>query len=133
MSTDAGSPITPRRPFGLDLPRILKLTIRRVPFEAPKLLHFESSLAKYSEAIEFVAEVEKSLPVRAYGPALFVGDREIHQSEVTDKNRIRFLEFEPDSLKPGEPISWGWMKDPVESRQRTEFIYELPSPDAASV
>ena len=81
MSTDGGSPIRPRVPFPIDLPGIRELRIRRIPFEAPKLEHFDSSVSKHREAVEFTVETEGQIPVRAYGPALFVGDVEVNQSE----------------------------------------------------
>jgi hypothetical protein len=120
MPTDAGSPIPPH-----DLPHIRKLWIRRIPFEPPKLEHFTSSLSRYKEAIEFIVETDGAVPVRAYGPALFVGDVEVNQSERVDKTTWRLLAFEPERLKSGAPISWGWMKDPETARQRTEFRYEV--------
>jgi hypothetical protein len=125
MSTDAGSPIAPRPPFLFVLPQILSLVIHRVEFEAPKLEHFESSLSRHRQAIEFIVETDGEVPTRAYGPALFVGDIEISNSERTGKTTWRFLEFEPERLKPGAPISWGWMKDPEKNRLRTQFHYEV--------
>jgi hypothetical protein len=125
MSTDAGSPIAPRPPFLVALPRILSLKIRRVEFEAPKLEYFESSLSRHKQAIEFIIETDGVVPTRAYGPALFVGNIEISNSERTGKTTWRFLEFEPERLKAGAPISWGWMKDPEKNRLRTEFHYEV--------
>jgi hypothetical protein len=125
MSTDAGSPIAPLPPFVVALPRILSLKIHRVEFEAPKLEHFESSLSRHRQAIEFIVETDGDVPTRAYGPALFVGDMEISNCERTGKTTWRFLEFEPERLKAGAPISWGWMKDAEKNRLRTEFHYEV--------
>jgi hypothetical protein len=125
MSTDAGSPIAPRAPFSLDLPPIRKLQIRRISFDPPKLEYFESSLSRYKGAIEFIAETDGEVPVRAYGPALFVGDVELNQSERVGKTTWRWLVFEPEHLEAGAPISWGWMKDPETARQRTKFRYKV--------
>ena len=125
MSTDAGSPIAGREPFSTDLPRLLKLRMRRIPFQPPELEHFTSSLSRYKEAIEFIGETDGPVPVRAYGPALYVGDVEVNQSERLDETTWRFLAFEDEGLKPGAPISWGWVKDPETARQRTQFRYEL--------
>ena len=125
MSTDSGSPIAPRPAFPLDLPRIVSLKIGRVRFESPQLEHFKSSLSGHKQAIEFIVETDGVVPIRAYGPALFVGNVEVSNSELIGKNTWRFLHFEPESLKPGSPISWGWMKDPEQQRLRTEFRYEV--------
>lgn len=125
MSTDAGSPIAPRSPFKLRLPTILKLTIRRIRYQAPELRYFKSSLSRYDEAIEFIVETDQAVPTRAYGPALFIGNVEVNNSELIAENTWRFLHFEPKTLKPGAPISWGWMKDPKKRRIRTDFRYEV--------
>lgn len=124
MSSDAGSPIAPRKPFAVALPPIRELRIRRIPFAPPKLAHFQSALARYKEAVEFIVETDGEVPVRAYGPALFVGDVEVNQSEHVGKTTWRLLAFEPERLERGAPISWGWMKDPEPDRQRTKYLYE---------
>jgi hypothetical protein len=125
MSADAGSPIESRPPLSIELPRILSVRIRRVEFEAPRLEHFQSSLTRYRQAIEFIVETDGAVPIRAYGPALFVGSVEVNNSERVGETTWRFLQFEPDRLKPGAPISWGWMKDPRRNRLRTEFRYQI--------
>lgn len=122
MSTDAGSPIPSRQPL---LPHIRGLRIRRVAFDAPRLAHFRSSLPERKEVIEFIVETDGEIPARAYGPALFVGDVAVDQSEKLDKTIWRLLSFEPDRLQRGAPISWGWMKDPPASRYPTRFRYDV--------
>jgi len=107
-----------------DLPLIRELRIRRVAFEPPKREHFESSL-RSKEAIEFIVETDGEIPARAHGPALFIGDVEVNQSERVGKMTWRLLAFEPERLKPGAPISWGWMKDPESARRPTPFRYEV--------
>jgi hypothetical protein len=125
MATDGGSPIQPRKPFALELPRIVRLRIRRIRFEAPELKYFTSAQSERRDAIEFLAETDGEVPVRAYGPALFVGDVEINQSERIDRTTWRFLSFAPERLKPGDPISWGWMKDPESARTRTDYRFAI--------
>lgn len=125
MSFDSGSRIPRRPPFSIALPGVLSISIRRVPFQAPQLAHFKSRLARYTEAIEFIVETDGEVPTRNYGPALFVGDVEVHESERLGKTTWRFLAFEPDRLQPGAPISWGWMKDPKDARVPTNYRYDV--------
>jgi hypothetical protein len=125
MSMDAGSPIARREPLKPDLPRLRNLRIRRIAFEAPKHEHLRSSLERYHEAIEFIVETDGPVPARDYGPALFVGDVEVNQSERIDETTWRLLAFDQTRLSLGAPISWGWMKDPERLRQRTPFRYEV--------
>ena len=125
MSTDSGAPIAPRPPASTELPQIVTIRMRRIPYQAPKLVHFKSSLSRHKEAIEFIVETDGVTPTRSYGPALFIDDVEVRNSELVDPKTWRFLAFDPEALKPGAPISWGWMKDPKEKRQRTKFTYDV--------
>ena len=125
MTTDGGSPIQPRKPFALTLPQIRSLRIRSIRFEPPELTHFTSSQSERQDVVEFMVETDGEVPVRAYGPALFVGDVEINQSERIGRTTWRFLAFAPEKLKIGEPISWGWMKDPESARRRTAYRFEI--------
>lgn len=124
MSIDSSARIPPRPPFSVVLPRVLGIVSRRVPFQAPELAHFKSRLARYHEAIEFIVETDGEVPTRNYGPALFIGEAEVHDSERLGKTTWRFLAFEPDRLQAGAPIDWGWMKDPREARVPTGFRYD---------
>lgn len=125
MSNDSGARIAARPPFPVALPGVRDISIKRVPFQAPRLEHFKSRLAQYKQAIEFIVETDGDVPTRDYGPALFIGDVEIRESERIGKTTWRFLAFEPDQLQPGAPISWGWMKDPKDARLPTNFRYDL--------
>lgn len=125
MSNDTGARIAARPPFPIALPGVRDIRIKRVPFQAPELTHFKSRLAQYTEAIEFIVETDGDVPTRDYGPALFIGDEEIRESERIGKTTWRFLAFEPERLQAGAPICWGWMKDPKEARLPTNFRYDL--------
>lgn len=125
MSFDSDARIPPRPPFSVALPKVCGIAMRRVPFQAPRLDHFKSRLARYTEAIEFIVETDGEVPIRNYGPALFIGDEELHESERIGKTTWRFLAFEPDRLKAGAPISWGWMKDPRAARLPTDYHYDV--------
>lgn len=107
------------------LPKILKIRIARVPYEAPQYRHFESVYARYNEAIEFMVQVDEPFPVRALSPVLFVGDTPVTEGEMVDQNVYRFLAFELKKLEQGAPISLGWPGQPAKVRQQTQFRYEL--------
>lgn len=70
-------------------------------------------------------QTASALSVGAYGPALFVGNIEVSHSELADTRTWRFLYFETEKLKPGAPISWGWMKHLEKNRLRTAFRYDV--------
>jgi hypothetical protein len=89
------------------------------------LTYFRSSLSDEQEAIEFLVETDGEVPVRDYGPALFVGGVEINQSERVDPTTWRFLAYNTEPLKRNAAISWGWMKDPKPARQRTKYRFVI--------
>lgn len=125
MPLDVSKPTRDGTPPNWDLPEIQDMQIRRVPFRPPEHKNFESSLAKYKEAVEFLVRTDGPIPARALGPALFIGDIMVIENKKVDYNLYRFLFFDFDRLKSGAPISWGWINDPKENRQVTRFRYEL--------
>jgi len=128
MSTDATQkePDAPRQQ--VKLPKVVDLQISRVPFQPPEHRHFESYLAKYTEAIEFLVKTDEPFRSVAIPPALYVGDAAISESSAVDEkeNVYRFLAFEPSELEEGAPISLGWLGQPAEERVETGFKYEPP-------
>jgi len=124
MTIDTTQPLSggPRPEW--DLPEILEIQIRRISFNATKPRNFKSVLAEYKEAVEFMVRTNGPIPARALGAALFVGDAQVIESQQKENNLYRFLAFDLDRLKPGAPISWGWINTPKEQRQRTKFRYE---------
>lgn len=124
MTADSGAPLRGPGPGKLHLPRLEGLRIRRISYQPPKLRHFRSRLLQ-REAIEFLVTTAGPVPDRAYGPALFVGDEEIHEAERVDARNIRFLAFDEARLESDAPIGWGWMKDPPQRRQPTKFRYRV--------
>ncbi len=128
MSTDATQkePDAPRPQ--VKLPKIVDLQISLIQFQAPERRHFESYLAKYNKAIEFLVKTDGPFRSVALPPALYVGDAVVSESGAVNEkeNLYRFLAFEPSELEEGAPITLGWLGQPAEQREETEFRYELP-------
>jgi len=112
-----------------ELPEIVEVRIKRIPYKAPKLRYFESYLAKYNEAIEFLIKTDGSFPIRSLSPVLYVGNEPVTESEAIEENVCRFLALEFDQLKEGAPISLGWPGLPKVKRKETKFRYNLPGGD----
>jgi len=129
MSTDKSTkePGAPRPDWRL--PEVIDMRIKLIPYHAPRLHHFKSKFADYDKAIEFLVKTDGPFPARALSPALFVGDVQIIEGEVVDKNTRRFLSFEFDQLQEGAPISFGWQGDPQDWRKTTKFQFQLPRAD----
>lgn len=107
------------------LPAVIAIEMRHINYQAHRLRNFESILTRYNEAIEFIVMTEGPIPIRALGPALFVGNEQVIESELLSEDTYRFLFFEIDRLEPGAPISWGWINDSQEQRRETGYRFDL--------
>lgn len=125
MSIDTSKPEREGARPKWDLPEIKDIQIKRIPFKPPEKRNLKSSLAEHREAVEFLVKTDGPIPVRALGPALFIGDAQVIEVQKIDENLYRFLAFDIGRLKKGAPISWGWINDKTEEKKRkTRFIYD---------
>jgi hypothetical protein len=124
MSTDAGQPISQAPRPEWQLPDILDIQMRRIRYQPRRPRNFESALSGYKEAVEFMVQTSGPIPARALGPALFVGDVRVVESEPAGEDRYRFLAFDLERLERGAPIGWGWLDAPESERKRTKFRYQ---------
>jgi hypothetical protein len=124
MFIDASQPTSTGLPPDWNLPKILDIRVQRIPFEPRKLRNFKSALTDFKEAVEFIVRTSGPIPARALGPALFIGDVPVIESEQMDENQYRFIAFDLARFKSGAPIYWGWMNTPKDQRKKTNFIYE---------
>ena len=111
-----------------ELPKLVHITVRRIPFEPPKRRHFTSKLSNFREAIEFRVQTDRPLNLStAITPILFVGDTMLTEGEQVDKNIYTFLAFEEATLEPGAAISLAYPYTPTEARPESRFRYEPPT------
>jgi hypothetical protein len=114
-----------------NLPDVVDIAIRRVPFTARRYKHFRSALARHKEAVEFMVRLSGPVPIRALGPALFVGDVSVSEAEAVEDKLYRFLAFDIARLKAGAPITFGWNNASESQRKDTGFRFDLPKPQPA--
>ncbi len=107
------------------LPNVVDIQIRRVPFTARQYKYFRSALADYREAIEFLVQFDGPIPMRALGPALFVGNVQVPEAEAVKDNLYRFLAFDIKRLRPGAVIALGWNSGNESARKATNFRFTL--------
>jgi hypothetical protein len=103
------------------------LTIRRVPFEAPRRRYVPSRFAEFEEAIEFRVETDR--PINLSEPVtlvLYVGEVMLTEGEQVGETSYTFLAFEKDRPEPGAPISLAYPNSPAEARAESGFFYEPP-------
>ena len=125
MTTDSSQPIAQGPRPEWTLPEIVGLEIRQIDFQPRRGRYVESALARYREAIEFIVRTAGPIPIRALGPALFIGEERVIESEQLEEDTYRFLAFEIENLEHGAPIRWGWLNDQEEQLQETEYRFEL--------
>jgi hypothetical protein len=124
MAPDTSKPIAGAPRPDWDLPEIVDIKIRYVPFAPREHKHFRSTLADRQEAVEFLVRVSGPIPSRALAPALFVGDVQVFESEAMGENVYRFLALDPARLNRGAAIGWGWLNTPRRERKSTRFRFE---------
>jgi hypothetical protein len=109
------------------LPQVHDVQVKHVRYSQPKYRARGLELVPFREAVEILVTTAGPFPVRAYSPALFVGEAPVIEYEVAGENRYRFLVFDFRGLAEGAPISLGWPQVP-EKKVRTKFRYELGGP-----
>ena len=80
MATDASRPIAGAPRPNWELPDIVDIKMSRVPFRPRQHKYFRSALAEHTEATEFLVRLSGPVPIRALGPALFVGDTQVAEA-----------------------------------------------------
>jgi hypothetical protein len=108
MTSDSGArrPDLPRA--DLSMPNVLDIQTRATTFEAPRLRNFASSLASSDDAVEFIVKTDGPIPIRALGPALYVGETPVTEVTEVGPNTYRFVAPTRDGLKQDAPISLSW-------------------------
>jgi hypothetical protein len=125
MPTDSGAPHHDPHIVNLSrLPNVVSLEIRRRHFDQPRRVTKKGVDRMVNDAIEFEVSVSEAFPVRALGPALWVGDEPLTSADAAGLT-YHFFAFEPDKLKPDAPISLGW-SSPSEGRKETPYRFTMP-------
>jgi hypothetical protein len=127
MSTDSGAPRRPAHVTDIaKVPDVVSIAIRRRHFDTPRRVTRRGVDRMVSDAVEFEVRISEPFPIRALGPALWVGDEALTTAAV-DGLTYHFFAFEPDRLKTNAPISLGW-STPTESRKLTQYRFTMPAP-----
>jgi hypothetical protein len=126
MASDQGSRRPdPKRP-DFQLPELVDVRIRLVPYNPPRHRNFESELPAREQAVELVVTTDRPIPIRALGPVLYVGRAVVTESEPLEENVYRFLALDPETLEEGRPITLAWSGEPPPRRPRSNLTFELP-------
>lgn len=104
---DGSGPDEPRDEEPLTLPGLKSVVARRVPDGEPRRFVADGDEYSETDVIEIDVETDADFYVAGTGPALFVGDVPITDSERVGDRQYRF--FAPASLplEEGAPIALG--------------------------
>jgi len=97
---------------------------RRRHFDRPRRVTRKGVDRFVSDAIEFEVRISEAFPIRALGPALWVGNVALTSADAEGLT-YHFFAFEEDKLQPGAPISVGW-SSPSERRKKTRYRFVIP-------
>jgi hypothetical protein len=91
MTSDSGErlPDAPRADFSM--PNVLDIEMKATTFDAPRLRNFDSSLPSAEDAVEFIVKTDRPIPIRALGPALYVGETPVTEVTEIGPNTYRFV------------------------------------------
>jgi hypothetical protein len=137
MPVDQTPPIQVAPAPNWELPEITDVKIRSAEFKPKAPANFAHPMDAVANAMEIVVSLEAPVPVRAMSPVLWVGDRQLTESEMVDKSgkTMRFRALKPETLQAGAPITMGWMNDrPTttagaaarDASRRAKFFYNPP-------
>ena len=126
MDSDSGRPAHEQKAPDLwRVPKIWELHIRARRFDPAKRVTTAGVDRRVQEGIEIEsAYLSRSLsgrsdPYYAWGPTA-------HHCGGGRQECVRFLSFEPETLKPKAPISLGW-NSPGAAREKTSYVFEPPA------
>ena len=125
MSGDAGERLPDAPRVELSMPRVLNVRLRETTFERRPTRNFASSLPSGGDAVEFVVETDGPIPIRALGPALYVGETPVTEVTEIGPNTYRFVAPTRKGLERDAAIRLSWTGEPPGEREGAAFRYRL--------
>jgi hypothetical protein len=107
------------------LPRIESVKAVRIRYRRPVQYAEGASRKETDAAIEFQVRTSDDFPIRALGPALFVGDVAVTESERLGDRQYRFVAYGEPRFEENAPISVGWIGSGTPERQPSNFAFRL--------
>jgi hypothetical protein len=112
----------------LELPEIVELSASLQRYESPRVFHLRNRLREVREAVEVIVRTSRPIPATAITPVLYIGDVPLEDYETMSRAQYRFFGAEPERLREGAPISFGYPYIPHERHQRVRFRFRLGPP-----
>jgi len=114
------------------LPQILELVATLQRYTEPRVFFLGAERLALREAVELVLRTDAPIPAQGISPAIYVGTVALPDFELVGHQRYRFFGIQPERLRRGAPISFGYPFVPAERRMRTRFRFQLGGPPLVS-
>lgn len=115
------------------LPRLVSVATRQVTYPEPRTYYVGNERRQTRQAVELRIKTSAPIPARAVTPMLVVGEIPVPDYTTEGDNTYTYTAYEPDRLRSGSAIRWGWA-GPPEKLTTTRFRYSLgprpPRPQA---
>lgn len=125
MSNDSGERMPDASHPDFLMPKMLDVQIRRTSFEPRPLRNFTSALASSNDAVEFIVKTNGPIPIRALGPALYVGEIAVTEVSELGPNVYSFIAPTGEDMKQNAKIFLSWTGQPTAGRERADFRYRI--------
>ena len=125
-SSDSGERLPDPPRADLSMPKMLDVQIRETTFEPRPLRNFASSLPSGGDAVEFIVKTDAPIPIRALGPALYVGETPVTEVTQIGPNTYRFVAPSRQTLQGDAAIRLGWTGQ-TPTAEQSAFRYQLGS------
>jgi hypothetical protein len=106
----------------LPLPTLLSITARRVTEKVPRRFVTNGKEYSTSEVIHVDVETSEPFPIAGTGPALFVGNVVLTDSEGIGTRKYRFYTPATAKLENGAPIALGRAGSGIPKREQTSKL-----------
>jgi hypothetical protein len=123
MSADSGERLPDPPRADLAMPRMLDVQNRKIKFEPRRLRNFDSALPISRDAVEFIVKTDGPIPIRALGPALYVGVTPVTEVTEIGPNTYRFVAPSRKDLKQDAAIHLSWTGHPPTGKKDAAFRY----------
>lgn len=125
MSNDSGERIPEGARPDFSMPKVVDIQMRPTTHEPRRLRNFESTVRASDDAVEFIVKTESPIPIRALGPALYIGDTAVTEVEEIGENTYRFVAPAQRELAQDAAVHLGWTGQPPTTREATAFRFRL--------
>ena len=123
MIGDAGDRLPDPPRFEFVMPKVLDVQVLATKTERRMPRNFTSSLPGDDDTFAFIIKTDGPIPIRALGPALYIGDVMVTEVTQVGPDTYRFVAPARQDLAHGTDIRLGWTGQPAAGSENTGFRF----------